>query len=143
MAGEDYFDFSSTVLVKHSVPSALSASCVAGNEEIARFLLQNGAGFSSYTLIDHPVFSKRLLRLKLMETSTIKVKEVSVLETKEVQEEGVSELMSVRQSEENTGRSKDSSHCFTEWINNVHILESGYTRILTKKLKFSVTSSVM
>uniref|UniRef100_A0A3B4B653 Uncharacterized protein n=1 Tax=Periophthalmus magnuspinnatus TaxID=409849 RepID=A0A3B4B653_9GOBI len=30
--------------------------------EIASFLLQNGAGFSSYVLIDHPSFCKQLLR---------------------------------------------------------------------------------
>ncbi|KAF1392492.1 hypothetical protein PFLUV_G00028510 [Perca fluviatilis] len=47
----------------------LYAAARAGNEEIARFLLQNGAGFSSYTLMDHPAFSKHLLRLKLQETS--------------------------------------------------------------------------
>ncbi|TDH16768.1 hypothetical protein EPR50_G00001400 [Perca flavescens] len=47
----------------------LYAAAQAGNEEIARFLLQNGAGFSSYTLMDHPAFSKHLLRLKLQETS--------------------------------------------------------------------------
>ncbi|KAM3876631.1 leucine-rich repeat serine/threonine-protein kinase 1 [Diretmus argenteus] len=43
----------------------LYAAARAGNEEIARFLLQNGAGFSSYTLMDHPSFSKKLLRQKL------------------------------------------------------------------------------
>ncbi|KAM8762163.1 leucine-rich repeat serine/threonine-protein kinase 1 [Acanthopagrus schlegelii] len=48
----------------------LYAAARAGNEEIAQFLLQNGAGFSSYTLMDHPAFSKHLLRLKLQETST-------------------------------------------------------------------------
>nr|XP_046247302.1 leucine-rich repeat serine/threonine-protein kinase 1 isoform X2 [Scatophagus argus] len=48
----------------------LYAAAQAGNEEIARFLLQNGAGFSSYTLMDHPAFSKHLLRLRLQETST-------------------------------------------------------------------------
>ncbi|XP_074480599.1 leucine-rich repeat serine/threonine-protein kinase 1 isoform X2 [Sebastes fasciatus] len=47
----------------------LYAAARAGNEEIACFLLQNGAGFSSYTLMDHPAFSKHLLRLKLQETS--------------------------------------------------------------------------
>ncbi|XP_076586819.1 leucine-rich repeat serine/threonine-protein kinase 1 isoform X1 [Chaetodon auriga] len=47
----------------------LYAAARAGNEEIAHFLLQNGAGFSSYTLMDHPAFSKHLLRLKLQETS--------------------------------------------------------------------------
>lgn len=56
-------------------------SFVAGNVEIAQFLLQNGAGFSSYTLMDHPAFSKQLLRLKLQETST-EGKEVCVLEKK-------------------------------------------------------------
>lgn len=40
--------------------------CTAGNEEIADFLLQNGAGFSSYTLMDHPAFSKHVLRGKLL-----------------------------------------------------------------------------
>ncbi|XP_029353806.1 leucine-rich repeat serine/threonine-protein kinase 1 isoform X1 [Echeneis naucrates] len=53
----------------------LYAAARAGNEEIARFLLQNGAGFSSYTLIDHPAFSKQLLRLKLEETPSRRVKE--------------------------------------------------------------------
>ncbi|XP_038548531.1 leucine-rich repeat serine/threonine-protein kinase 1 isoform X2 [Micropterus salmoides] len=48
----------------------LYAAARAGNEEIAHFLLQNGAGFSSYTLMDHPAFSKHLLRLKLQETSS-------------------------------------------------------------------------
>uniref|UniRef100_A0A8C5NAM6 non-specific serine/threonine protein kinase n=1 Tax=Gouania willdenowi TaxID=441366 RepID=A0A8C5NAM6_GOUWI len=42
----------------------LYAAAQAGNEEIASFLMQNGAGFSSYTLVDHPAFSKHLLRLK-------------------------------------------------------------------------------
>uniref|UniRef100_A0A4W6D0K8 non-specific serine/threonine protein kinase n=1 Tax=Lates calcarifer TaxID=8187 RepID=A0A4W6D0K8_LATCA len=56
----------------------LYAAARAGNEEIARFLLQNGAGFSSYTLIDHPAFSKHLLRLKLQETSNSEVKEVCI-----------------------------------------------------------------
>ncbi|KAK5935940.1 hypothetical protein CgunFtcFv8_021250 [Champsocephalus gunnari] len=45
----------------------LYAAAQAGNEEISCFLLQNGAGFSSYTLMDHPAFSKHLLRLKLQE----------------------------------------------------------------------------
>ncbi|KAM9861302.1 leucine-rich repeat serine/threonine-protein kinase 1 [Aulostomus maculatus] len=45
----------------------LYAAARAGNEEIAGFLLQSGAGFSSYTLMDHPAFSKRLLRHKLLE----------------------------------------------------------------------------
>uniref|UniRef100_A0A3B4UE03 non-specific serine/threonine protein kinase n=2 Tax=Seriola dumerili TaxID=41447 RepID=A0A3B4UE03_SERDU len=53
----------------------LYAAAQSGNEEIARFLLQNGAGFSSYTLIDHPAFSKHLLRLNLQETSNRRVKE--------------------------------------------------------------------
>lgn len=46
----------------------LYAAARAGNEEIADFLLENGAGFSSYTLMDHPAFSKRLLRKRLQET---------------------------------------------------------------------------
>ncbi|XP_071765006.2 leucine-rich repeat serine/threonine-protein kinase 1 [Centroberyx gerrardi] len=47
----------------------LYAAARSGNEEIAWFLLQNGAGFSSYTLMDHPAFSKQLLRQKLQEAS--------------------------------------------------------------------------
>ncbi|XP_029977672.1 leucine-rich repeat serine/threonine-protein kinase 1-like isoform X3 [Sphaeramia orbicularis] len=47
----------------------LYAAAQAGNQEIACFLLQNGAGFSSYTLMDHPAFSKRLLRLQLRENT--------------------------------------------------------------------------
>ncbi|XP_060898698.1 leucine-rich repeat serine/threonine-protein kinase 1 isoform X1 [Labrus mixtus] len=47
----------------------LYAAAQAGNEEIAHFLLQNGAGFSSYTLMDHPAFSQHLLKLKLQETT--------------------------------------------------------------------------
>ncbi|XP_047187431.1 leucine-rich repeat serine/threonine-protein kinase 1 isoform X5 [Scophthalmus maximus] len=53
----------------------LYAAARAGNEEIARFLLLNGAGFSSYTLMDHPAFSKQLLRLQLQETYHRDVKE--------------------------------------------------------------------
>ncbi|XP_062246581.1 leucine-rich repeat serine/threonine-protein kinase 1 isoform X1 [Platichthys flesus] len=53
----------------------LYAAARAGNVEIARFLLQNGAGFSSYTLMDHPTFSKHLLRLQLQETSHGELKE--------------------------------------------------------------------
>ncbi|XP_069567536.1 leucine-rich repeat serine/threonine-protein kinase 1 [Brachyistius frenatus] len=48
----------------------LYAAAKESNEEIARFLLKNGAGFSSYTLVDHPAFSKHLLRLDLQETSS-------------------------------------------------------------------------
>lgn len=38
-----------------------------GNEEIARFLLQNGAGLSSYTLMDYPAFSRLLVEQRLVE----------------------------------------------------------------------------
>lgn len=55
--------------------------CVAGNEEIAQFLLENGAGFSSYTLMDHPAFSKHLLRLKLQENADVEGEQVCVLKT--------------------------------------------------------------
>ncbi|KAF7666866.1 hypothetical protein LDENG_00091190 [Lucifuga dentata] len=48
----------------------LYAAAQAGSEDVAWFLLQNGAGFSSYTLMDHPAFSKQLLRHKLQETSS-------------------------------------------------------------------------
>ncbi|KAF0043650.1 hypothetical protein F2P81_004987 [Scophthalmus maximus] len=57
----------------------LYAAARAGNEEIARFLLLNGAGFSSYTLMDHPAFSKQLLRLQLQETYHRDVKECNCL----------------------------------------------------------------
>ncbi|XP_063044904.1 leucine-rich repeat serine/threonine-protein kinase 1 isoform X2 [Engraulis encrasicolus] len=44
----------------------LYAAARAGNTEIATFLLENGAGFSSYTLMDHPDFSRELLRQRLL-----------------------------------------------------------------------------
>ncbi|XP_056318574.1 leucine-rich repeat serine/threonine-protein kinase 1 [Danio aesculapii] len=40
----------------------LYAAAQGGNKEIACFLLDNGAGFSSYTLMDHADFSRQLLR---------------------------------------------------------------------------------
>ncbi|XP_052458728.1 leucine-rich repeat serine/threonine-protein kinase 1 isoform X4 [Carassius gibelio] len=40
----------------------LYAAAQAGNKEVACFLLDNGAGFSSYTLMDHADFSRELLR---------------------------------------------------------------------------------
>ncbi|XP_049321416.1 leucine-rich repeat serine/threonine-protein kinase 1 isoform X2 [Astyanax mexicanus] len=45
----------------------LYAAARAGNKEIANFLLENGAGFSSYTLMDHREFSQQLLRQRLLE----------------------------------------------------------------------------
>lgn len=45
-------------------------ACLAGNKEIATFLLENGAGFSSYTLMDHPDFSLELLRQRLLVANT-------------------------------------------------------------------------
>lgn len=45
----------------------LYAAARAGNEEIARFLLQNGAGLSSYTLMDYPAFSRLLVEQRLVE----------------------------------------------------------------------------
>ncbi|XP_036442121.1 leucine-rich repeat serine/threonine-protein kinase 1 [Colossoma macropomum] len=45
----------------------LYAAARAGNKEIADFLLENGAGFSSYTLMDHGEFSRQLLRQRLLE----------------------------------------------------------------------------
>ncbi|XP_066557623.1 leucine-rich repeat serine/threonine-protein kinase 1 isoform X2 [Amia ocellicauda] len=47
----------------------LYAAARAGNEEISTFLLQNGAAFSSYTLMDHPAFTKELLRKQFIEPS--------------------------------------------------------------------------
>ncbi|KAK7930497.1 hypothetical protein WMY93_006892 [Mugilogobius chulae] len=43
----------------------LYAAATAGNMEIARYLLQNRAGLSSYVLIDHPIFSRQLLRQRV------------------------------------------------------------------------------
>uniref|UniRef100_A0A671L169 non-specific serine/threonine protein kinase n=1 Tax=Sinocyclocheilus anshuiensis TaxID=1608454 RepID=A0A671L169_9TELE len=40
----------------------LYAAAQAGNKEIGCFLLNNGAGFSSYTLMDHTDFSRQMLR---------------------------------------------------------------------------------
>ncbi|XP_054590342.2 leucine-rich repeat serine/threonine-protein kinase 1 isoform X2 [Nothobranchius furzeri] len=48
----------------------LYAAAKASNEEMAHFLLDNGAGFSSYTLIDFPDFSKQLLKNKIQESSS-------------------------------------------------------------------------
>nr|XP_014340568.1 PREDICTED: leucine-rich repeat serine/threonine-protein kinase 1 [Latimeria chalumnae] len=45
---------------------------LSGNEEIAAFLIQNGAIFSSYILMDHPKFSKRLMRNHFIETNASK-----------------------------------------------------------------------
>ncbi|XP_048886812.1 leucine-rich repeat serine/threonine-protein kinase 1 isoform X1 [Brienomyrus brachyistius] len=47
----------------------LYAAARAGHEEISSFLLQNGAGISSYTLMDHPGFARQLLRGRFMEPS--------------------------------------------------------------------------
>ncbi|KAE8618357.1 hypothetical protein XENTR_v10009362 [Xenopus tropicalis] len=43
----------------------LYATIMAGHEEVAAFLLQNGAGFCSYILMDNPELSKVLLRRSL------------------------------------------------------------------------------
>ncbi|KAF4083035.1 hypothetical protein AMELA_G00135350 [Ameiurus melas] len=45
----------------------LYAAARAGNKEIATFLLENGAYFSSYTLMDHGKFTQELLRERLVE----------------------------------------------------------------------------
>ncbi|XP_064422034.1 leucine-rich repeat serine/threonine-protein kinase 1 [Latimeria chalumnae] len=50
----------------------LYAAVKTGNEEIAAFLIQNGAIFSSYILMDHPKFSKRLMRNHFIETNASK-----------------------------------------------------------------------
>ena len=51
---------------------------VSANEDIACFLLQSGAGFSSYTLMDHPAFSKQLLRQRLKQDTDAQGDEVCV-----------------------------------------------------------------
>ncbi|XP_059808596.1 leucine-rich repeat serine/threonine-protein kinase 1 isoform X2 [Hypanus sabinus] len=48
----------------------LYAAMQAGNEEIAIFLLENGAQFSSYTLMDYPQLSKKLLRKQFTEPNS-------------------------------------------------------------------------
>ncbi|TSK53838.1 Leucine-rich repeat serine/threonine-protein kinase 1 [Bagarius yarrelli] len=45
----------------------LYAAARAGNKEIAKFLLEHGACFSSYTLMDHGHFTQELLRERLVE----------------------------------------------------------------------------
>ncbi|KAM4596959.1 leucine-rich repeat serine/threonine-protein kinase 1 [Fundulus diaphanus] len=64
---KDFAIHSDEFAVLHGLP--LYAAAKASNEEIAHYLLENGAEFSSYTLMDYPDFSKRLLRQKLHETS--------------------------------------------------------------------------
>ncbi|KAG7278121.1 hypothetical protein CRUP_019431 [Coryphaenoides rupestris] len=54
----------------------LYAAAETANEDIACFLLQSGAGFSSYTLMDHPAFSKQLLRQRLEQTTDTQGNEV-------------------------------------------------------------------
>ncbi|CAL8404626.1 unnamed protein product [Boreogadus saida] len=54
----------------------LYAAAQAANEDIACFLLQSGAGFSSYTLMDHPAFSKQLLRQRLKQDTDAQGDEV-------------------------------------------------------------------
>ncbi|KAM3625600.1 uncharacterized protein V6R79_014655 [Siganus canaliculatus] len=56
----------------------LYAAAQAGNEDVAQFLLESGAGFSSYTLMDHPAFSKHLLRLRIQEGSEDRDQDVRV-----------------------------------------------------------------
>uniref|UniRef100_A0A8C4ZLF4 non-specific serine/threonine protein kinase n=1 Tax=Gadus morhua TaxID=8049 RepID=A0A8C4ZLF4_GADMO len=56
----------------------LYAAAQAANEDIACFLLQSGAGFSSYTLMDHPAFSKQLLRQRLKQDTDAQGDEVCV-----------------------------------------------------------------
>uniref|UniRef100_A0AAY4E7H3 non-specific serine/threonine protein kinase n=1 Tax=Denticeps clupeoides TaxID=299321 RepID=A0AAY4E7H3_9TELE len=45
----------------------LYAAASTGNKEIACFLLENGAGFTSYTLMDHREFTKELLRERVLD----------------------------------------------------------------------------
>ncbi|XP_039628634.1 leucine-rich repeat serine/threonine-protein kinase 1 [Polypterus senegalus] len=47
----------------------LYVAAQAGNEEISEFLLHNGAAISSYTLMDHPEFTEKLLKTKFVEPS--------------------------------------------------------------------------
>ncbi|XP_009874636.1 PREDICTED: leucine-rich repeat serine/threonine-protein kinase 1-like, partial [Apaloderma vittatum] len=49
----------------------LYAAIKAGNEDIAVFLLRNGAFFCSYILMDSPEYSKHLLRKYFIETSPL------------------------------------------------------------------------
>ncbi|XP_061560358.1 leucine-rich repeat serine/threonine-protein kinase 1 isoform X2 [Phycodurus eques] len=65
--GADAKDSNASHSDRFTVISALPlyAAAQAGSEELADFLLQNGAGLSSYTLMDHPDFSTRLLTRRL------------------------------------------------------------------------------
>ncbi|KAM4677599.1 leucine-rich repeat serine/threonine-protein kinase 1 [Discoglossus pictus] len=47
----------------------LYATIMAGHEDIAEFLLQNGAGFCSYILMDNPQLTKVLLKKRVNEIS--------------------------------------------------------------------------
>ncbi|CAL9701299.1 unnamed protein product [Knipowitschia caucasica] len=44
----------------------LYAAANAGNKDIASFLLKNGAGFTSYVLIDHPDFCKEIIQQRVL-----------------------------------------------------------------------------
>lgn len=72
------FNYIYQMLVVVTVPRISRVFCFADNEEIANFLLQNGAGFSSYTLMDHPAFCRLLLRQRVEETSNADCQQVSV-----------------------------------------------------------------
>ncbi|XP_061613512.1 leucine-rich repeat serine/threonine-protein kinase 1 isoform X4 [Phyllopteryx taeniolatus] len=65
--GADAKDSNASHSDRFTVISALPlyAAVQAGSEELADFLLQNGAGLSSYTLMDHPDLSTRLLTRRL------------------------------------------------------------------------------
>ncbi|XP_063781730.1 leucine-rich repeat serine/threonine-protein kinase 1 [Pseudophryne corroboree] len=49
----------------------LYATIIAGHEDIAEFLLQNGAGFCSYILLDSPDLTKKLLRKRSLAESMV------------------------------------------------------------------------
>ncbi|CAH2274383.1 leucine-rich repeat serine threonine- kinase 1 [Pelobates cultripes] len=50
----------------------LYATIMAGYEDVAEFLLQNGAGLCSYILMDSPELTKQLLRKSIVESSDLR-----------------------------------------------------------------------
>lgn len=65
------FLFSSLLVHLHEVKGANNLLFSKGNEDVAVFLLRNGAFFCSYILMDSPESSKHLLRKYFIETTPL------------------------------------------------------------------------
>lgn len=65
------FLFSSLLVHLHEKKRTQNLLFSTGNEEVAVFLLRNGAFFCSYILMDSPESSKHLLRKYFIETSPL------------------------------------------------------------------------